>query len=87
MKLVYEFVVQAVADDYIAVTVGEDIDKFGGLIRLNKTGADIMNLLRQETTEEEIAAALKEKYVSGDEIIEKAVHDFVQMLIKEGLVG
>ena len=82
MKLVYEFVVQAVADDYIAVTVGEDIDKFGGLIRL-----DIMNLLRQETTEEEIAAALKEKYVSGDEIIEKAVHDFVQMLIKEGLVG
>ena len=41
MKLKYNFVVQQVADDYVAVTVGKDASSFGGLIRMNKTGAFI----------------------------------------------
>ena len=49
VKLVYNFVVQQVADGYIAVTIGADIDKFGGMIRLNRTGAEIMKLLQKET--------------------------------------
>ena len=36
VKLIYNFVVQQVADGYIAVTIGADIDKFGGMIRLNR---------------------------------------------------
>ena len=87
VKLVYNFVVQQVADGYIAVTIGADIDKFGGMIRLNRTGAEIMKLLQKETTEEEIVAELKKKYDSEDGTVEKAVHEFVAMLIREKLVA
>ena len=42
MKLIKTIVLTEVAGDYIAVPVGEATNRFNGVVRLNKTGRDIV---------------------------------------------
>lgn len=80
MKLKYEFVVNNVAGETIAVSVGGTAGSFNGYIKLNKTGAFIFKMLKKETTREEIINALRAEYPdatqqdateSVDELLEK----------------
>lgn len=80
MKLKYDFVVNDVAGETVAVSVGNVAGEFNGYIKLNKTGAFIFNILKNDTTREEIIEKLLVKYPdasekdateSVDELIEK----------------
>ena len=46
MKLKYKFVVREIDGTHVAVAVGKDNEKFNGMIKLNKSGAVIFNLLK-----------------------------------------
>ncbi len=87
MKLKYQFVTNEVAEHIVAVAVGEDMSKFNGFIKMNSTGAEIFNLLREEITEDELIAKMSEIY-PDDEIkeIESAVKEFVGQLVEAGVV-
>ena len=80
MKLRYNFVVQQVADDYVAVAVGEDASNFGGLVRMNKTGAFLFELLKKDMTREELLAAMVEKYDADEEILQRNLDAFLEKL-------
>lgn len=67
MKLKYQFVVQKVADGYVAVAVGKDAAKFNGIIRMNKTGAAMFELLKRDTTEDKIVAAILDRFEAREE--------------------
>ena len=41
MKLKYNFVVNEVAGNMVAVAVGDDVTKFNGFIKMNRKGAEI----------------------------------------------
>ncbi len=80
MKLKYEFVVNNVAGETIAVSLGGTAGSFNGYIKLNETGAFIFKMLKKETTREEIINALRAEYPdatqqdateSVDELLEK----------------
>ncbi len=80
MKLKYDFVVNDVAGETVAVSVGNIDGAFNGYIKLNKTGAFIFNELKNHTTREEIIEKLLANYPdasekdaaeSVDELIEK----------------
>ena len=62
MKLKYNFVINEVADKIVAVAVGEDIDKFNGFIKMNETGAQIFNLLKEEITMEALISEMAKLY-------------------------
>jgi len=73
-------------DQIIAVPVGDSAGEFRGVVRLNDSAAEIFELLKQETTEEAVVAALKERY--GDELeIPGFVHEFIENLASEGVLS
>lgn len=64
MKIKSGFVIEKVGTEYLAVSVGERAKEFSGFIRLNCSGAYFWNLLAEND-------------VSEDEIVARAMHDFV----------
>lgn len=80
MKLKYDFVINQVAGETVAVSVGNNDGQFNGYIKLNETGAVIFNALKKDTSREEIIntvlckypdASLEEVSESVDELLEK----------------
>ncbi len=61
MKLKYDFVVNQVAGQFVAVPSGA-VGEFNGMIKLNDTGAFIFGLLGEETTAEEVIAKVAAEY-------------------------
>lgn len=87
MKLKYNFVTNKVADKTVAVAVGEDAEKFGGFIKMNDTGAYIFNMLKNDVTEGEIAAAMEKEYegVDSAELL-KTVKEFIGKLKESDVI-
>lgn len=80
MKLKYNFVINNVAGETVAVSVGDNDGRFNGYIKLNETGAFIFKMLTKDTTREDIINALMKEYPdatqddateSVDELLEK----------------
>ena len=80
MKLKYDFVINQVAGETIAVSVGNNDGQFNGYIKLNETGAAIFNALKKDTTREEIIKTLLAEYPDA---CEKDVSESVDELIKK----
>lgn len=62
MKLKYDFVINNVAGETVAVSVGDNDGKFNGYIKLNETGAFIFKALKKDTTRDDIINALMAEY-------------------------
>ena len=88
MKLKYNFVINQVADQMVAVPVGDDLGEFNGFIKMNDVGADIFELLKEDTTVEKIIEDLKVKYsdATEDEIRENVVA-FTDKLKESGVLN
>ncbi len=80
MRLKYDFVINNVAGETVAVSVGDTAGRFNGYIKLNETGAFIFKALKKETSREDIIKGLLSEYPdatpetvadSVDEILEK----------------
>lgn len=87
MKLRYKFVVQNVAGKPVAVAVGQDNEKFNGMIKLNNSGELIFRLLSSgDHTEEEILSRFAEQYGVTVETVKPAVLGFIDQLRQNGLL-
>lgn len=80
MKLKYDFVVNNVAGETVAVSVGNNDGGFNGYIKLNETGAFIFKTLKNDVTREEIINKLLEEYSDANE---QDVTESVDTLIKK----
>lgn len=80
MKLKYEFVINNVAGETIAVSVGNVPSAFNGYIKLNDTGAVIFKALKNDTSREEIIKTLLSKYPDA---AKKDVEDSVDELLQK----
>ena len=87
MKLRYEFAVMDMGGEFAAVPVGEDANKFHGMLKLNAVSADILEQLKENTTPMKIHLHLKEKYPeSTDAEIAEVLVKFLNQLNHEGLL-
>ncbi len=87
MKLRYEFAIMDMGGEFAAVPVGEDANKFHGMLKLNAVSADILEQLKENTTPMKIHLHLKEKYPdSTDEEIAEVLVKFLNQLNHEGLL-
>ena len=80
MKLKNQFVINQVAGEIVAVSVGNSTGGFNGYIKLNETGAFIFEKLKADISREALIAAVLGEYPdatrqsaaeSVDELLEK----------------
>lgn len=73
MRAKYKFEMMELDDRFVAVPIGADAQTFQGVIKLNKTSADILELLKDETTEKALVDALEIKYEAPRSLLEADV--------------
>ncbi len=78
MKLKSNLIIQEIDDTQFLVPVGAEA--FSGIVRSNRTAAFIVNLLKEETTEEQIVDALFERYDAPREEIASDVKEILSTL-------
>ncbi|MBQ7817872.1 MAG: PqqD family protein [Oscillospiraceae bacterium] len=86
MKLKDSVIFTKVADETIAVTVGEAANAFRGMVKLNSTGAFIAENMLKQTTKEELVAALRQEYDVDEKTALEAVESIIEKFQSVGLI-
>lgn len=87
MKLKYKFIVREIDGTHVAVAVGKDNEKFNGMIKLNKSGAVIFNLLNEADVElSDIINGLTSVYDISEEKAEETAKNFIEQFKKYELI-
>ena len=81
MKLKKEFITHMDGDQQMMVDTSA---KFSGLLRSNKTAAEIIEMLKTDTTEEKIVAAMQKKYDVPETTLKADVHKIIETLRSVG---
>lgn len=87
MKLKYKFVINEVADQMVAVVIGDDLEKFNGFVKMNDIGAYIFKKLENDVTEDMIVADMVKDYPDATEAeIRETVSGFITGLKEKDLI-
>ena len=84
MKLNREFVTHSTENEHLTVATGKS--GFTGMLRSNQTAGFIIEQLKHETTEDEIAAALFAEYDAPEDVIKRDVHAVIEKLRSIGAI-
>lgn len=84
MKLNENFLTQMIDDAQVMVATGDS--KFNGIIRSNQTAAEIIDLLKEETTRDEVVDKMLAKYDAEREVIASDVDMVIETLRKVGAI-
>lgn len=87
MKIKDGFMLRKVGGQNVVVAVGKASRDFNGIIRLNDTGVFLWQKLQQETSEEQLLAALTAEYDIGEEQAKSDIAEFVAALRKAALLA
>lgn len=80
VKVKKGFILRKVGRQFVVAATGEESRNFHGMIRLNKEAAYAFDLLREDMTEEELIAALVEKYAADEAEVRADVAYFLGKL-------
>lgn len=87
MKLRYKFVVRNVSGKPVAVAVGQDNEKFNGMIKLNPSGEVIFQMLQQGAFSlNEIVSGFAQQFGIPEKTARPAVEAFIDQLRKNELL-
>ena len=92
MKLIKCFIITQDEDGYVAIVAGgeslrnENIRKFNGMIRMNKTAAYIAELMKNETNEETLVRNFVEKFRTDEKIARENIQTVITALSGAGLI-
>ncbi len=78
MRLNPQFVTQDIDGTQFLIALGDQ--KFKGIVRNNRTAAFIVNMLKEETTQEKIVSAMREKFDAPLEMISEDVAEVLRTL-------
>lgn len=87
MKLKCDLENIALDDEMIAIPVGDGADNLRAMFRINETASDILALLKEETTEEEVIREMLKIYNADEATMKKSVHDFIEKLSNAGILA
>ncbi len=86
MKLNTEFIVNEIADSFVAVPMGGNANDNNCIIKVNDVGAAILEALKEETNIEAIADVLCSKFEGTREEAVETTTEFVENLKKAGFI-
>lgn len=80
MKVKDGFILRKVGRQYVVAATGEASRNFNGMMRLNEEAAFAFELLRKDTTPEEMIATLLQKYAGEEAEVRADVAMFLEKL-------
>lgn len=86
MKLKYTFENVDMGTEIISVPVGEGANNVHGVVKLNKEGKEILELLREDITEQQIVNKLTAKYENDRATLENWVAKVIETLKNANLL-
>jgi len=86
LRLKYRFETMELEGETIVVPVGENVDQFRGVVKLNETAAFIFNLLKEETSEEAIVDAVEKEFDAPRSVIAADVKKYLVEFREKGLL-
>ena len=86
MKVKCAFESVNMGDEIISVPVGDDARVIHGVLKMNDTGKEIVDLLKEETTEERIVERMLSKHTYDSEKMILAVKSIIETLKNAGLL-
>ena len=87
MKIKDGFYMTEIGSDYVIIAGTPEAKKlFGGMLRLNETGAFLWKKLIDGATEGELADALAAEYGVSREVSEKDTADFLDVIRSAGFI-
>lgn len=87
MKLKYAFETVELDGETMAIPVGAGADQLHAVFRLNETASDIMKLLKDETTEEQVVEEMLKLYQVDRDKMATQVHAFMERLQAAGVLA
>ena len=86
MRFVDEWSITAIADEYVLVPIMSSERSFKGIVRLNESGKEIWEYLKNGSDKVEIIKELIKKYNISSEQANYAVCNVITKLINEGII-
>lgn len=86
MKVREGFVLQELNEEPVVVAVGPASEIFNGMVKLNKTGAFLFELMQDGTSEDDLVNALMDKYEIDEKTARNDVITFANTLAKPGII-
>ncbi len=86
MKLKCELVISRIADEIVAVPVGERAKSYHLVLKLNEESQKIIELLQKDITVEGIISEIKKEYSIGDDQLRKYIVEFIDQLKEYDLI-
>lgn len=86
MKINSNFVLRSIADNWIALPVGEAVVDFRGMLTLNESGVILWRKLEGGATREELIDTLLAEYDVTPDVAEGDVDAFIKRLTDAGCI-
>ena len=86
MKIKNGFVLEKVADSYLACATGKLATQFSGFVRLNETGAFLWNILLEGADIDQLADSMMKQYEIGEDVARRDAVAFAESLRKNGIL-
>ena len=86
MTLKYSFEDVDMGEEVIAVPVGNQAGQIHGVVKMNKEGHIIFDLLRNDMTESQIVDELSGMFDDSREVIAEYVHNVINQLTQANII-
>lgn len=80
MRLKYDFAAMEMEGKTVAVAVGDDANKFHGMLRLNDTAAYIFQMLHDDVSLDMIVDEMKKEYDVPETELRRYVQEYIKSL-------
>lgn len=87
MKLGCSFEFVDMGEEIIAVPVGENANLVRGVLKLNKEGKEIIELLQSNISREQIVNTLSEQYTTDKNVLLAYVNETIKAIRDAGLLS
>lgn len=86
MKIKSGFEITNIADDYMLVPVGDQVEHFNGVVVLNEVSAFLLEKLKSDRTSEELALLLADAFDVDLATAQKDVHTAIEKMMSIGVI-
>lgn len=86
MKLKYDFEAIELGDEIVLVPIGEHSDKVRGILKVNNSTMEILSLLKNNISENQIIITLQGKYENNPQILNNYIQKVLSVLRENDLI-
>ena len=86
MKIESNFEIVKIADDYMLIPVGDQMDSFNGTVVLNDVSAFLLDKMQEDISEGKLVELLTEEFDVDHATAQKDVHEAIGKMKRIGII-